>query len=256
MNPTLKRTLITVAAITTAIVGLLVLIGWQFDIEILKSPQSSTVSMKANTAFAFLLSGLALIFLQQPAPVYKILVRICGLLIAVIGLLSLSEYLFGWNLGIDEIIFRDVANAVATSSPGRMAPNTALNFALIGMAIIVFTFQTLRNKYIIDFAVIFSLTISILGLIGYATDLMGFAGTDHAALTKMAEYTAITFIFLCAGILTSLYEGQLNAFAIKQKLFAGLSVVATIIVFVFLLFSSNIRSMYEASRLEIGRAHV
>jgi len=74
MNRKLIRTLIIIAGITTTIIGFLVLLGWQFDIEILKSLQPDTVSMKPNTAFAFLLSGLALVFLQQQAPVYKRLV--------------------------------------------------------------------------------------------------------------------------------------------------------------------------------------
>ena len=249
MNAELKRALIFIAGFTTATVGLLVLIGWQFDIAILKNLASGTATMKANTALALLLSGLTLTILQKQTPFLKTVVRISGLLIALVGLLSFSEYIIGWNLGIDQFLYRVPANAYGTSNPGRMTPNAALNFALIGIAYLAFTFKSLRNKHIIDFAAIFSLTISTFGLFSYATGLMGFAGIGSPEYTKMAIYAAITFIVLGIGILSAFYESQSKTFAIKQKLFAGLSLVATIIMFVTLLFSSNIKAMHEASRL-------
>ncbi|MHB9142343.1 MAG: PAS domain S-box protein, partial [Paludibacter sp.] len=164
-------------------------------------------------------------------------------------LLSLGEYIFGWNLGIEEFIFRDAINSTGTSSQGGMTPNTALNFALIGLSFIALTFQTLRNKFIIDFFAIFPLTMSIFGLMGYVTDILEFDGIGSADFTKMSLYTSMSFIILCLGILYTLYERYSKTFAFKQKLFAGLSVLVTIIIFVSLLSSSNIKAMYKASRL-------
>jgi len=249
MNPTLNRILILAAGLTTAMAGMLVLIGWQFDIEILKSPDSGTVSLKANAAIAFLLSGLTLILLQHQSPVYKTLVHIFSLSIAVIGLLTLSEYIVGWDLGIDEIIYREPAHAIGASGPGRMAPNAALNFALIGLALFIFTFQNLRNKFIVDFVVIISLAISIIGLLGFTSSLIGFSKIGSAGLTNMIFPTALSFIILCAGILSTLYMGHTKTMAVKHRLFAGHIVVATIIVFAYLLFYSNIKTMNEASRI-------
>jgi len=249
MYHNLNRILINIIGITTATVGLLVLTGWQFDIEILKRPEPLAVSMKANAAFAFFLSGFVLIFLQKQKALYQILIRIAGLFIAFIGLLTLSEYIVGWDLGIDEIIFRDSANAFGTLSPGRMAPNTAVNFALIGISYIVFTVQAIRKKFFINFAITISLAISIFSLLGYSTSLLGFDGIGSDNLTKMAFYSSFTFIILCIGILSTRNASQLKSFTIKQKLFSALSVVATIIIFVSLLSSSNIRAMYKTSLL-------
>jgi len=249
MNQKFNHTVIIAAGITTATIGLLALLGLQFHIDMLKGSQEYISAMKVNTAFVLALSGLVLIILAQPSPVYKIYVRILGLFIAIIGLLSLSEYFFGWNLGIDEIFLHNTSIAVGTPNPGRIEPNIALNFVLIGLSFFSYTIKSLRNKFIIEFAIFFSLTISLLGLLGYTADLIGMPGIGSAAITKMSIYTSVTFIILCGGILSSLYESDSKTFAMQQKLIAGLSVVASSIIFVSLLFSTNIQTMYQARTL-------
>lgn len=204
-------------AITTA-VGLLVLAGWQFDIALLKNPLPGTISMKANTAASFLLAGFALVLLQHSRPITCALVRCCAVVVALVGLLSLCEYLFGWNLGIDEILFRESKDAIGTIYPGRMAPNTALNFALLGFAFFVFTLKRFRSSFLFEFPLIFSFIISVLGFFGYITGLLDLAGP--AAYTKMAVHTAGAFTILCVGMIFTAYERQRAPITIEQKLFA------------------------------------
>lgn len=47
--------------------GITALIGWVFDIPILKSISPNLVAIKFNTALAFLLSGIALWILSRPS---------------------------------------------------------------------------------------------------------------------------------------------------------------------------------------------
>lgn len=249
MKRTFNFYLILFSGIITASVGLAVLAGWQFGIEHLKSPLQGTVSMKANTAIAFLLSGIALIILQRPSPVYITITRIFGLAVALIGLLSLGEYIFGCNLGIDEMIFNDNASAIDTSNPGRIAPNSALNFILLGFALIAFTFRNLKSKFIIDIAVVFSLTVSLLGILGYTSGLMEFAGMGSDICKKMAFHTAITFIILCIGMIFTLYKNrQQKSVTIKQLFWGILTAAVTLIIFVSVLLISNNKSMQEANK--------
>jgi len=247
MNLIFNRIFILVSGLTTAAVGLLVLIGWQFNVDMLYNADIVALTMKANTAFAFLLSGLALILLQQPVQIYKIWVRVGGFFIALIGLLSLSQYIVGWDLGIDEMLFHIPAHTVVTSSPGSMAFGTALNFALIGTTFIVFTFRSLRNKFIVSLAVVISLVISVLGLLNFTTTLVGFAKIGSLYQTPMAFLTSLTFVVLCTGLLTSLHKGQSQSVSTKQRLFTGHILGAAIIAFVYLLFYSNIKIMSEVS---------
>ena len=85
--------------------------------------------MKANTALAFVLTGLALWLLQTPSKARGsiILRRLCAGLVLLIALLTTIEYLFGWDLGIDQLLFRDVLSP-GEVLPGRMAPITAAIF--------------------------------------------------------------------------------------------------------------------------------
>src|SRR5680860_764369 len=100
------------AGIIVTIIGLMVLLGWQLDIGFLKSILPGTVSMKANTAVGFLFSGLALIFIQRSTTINIIIERFLAAIILFTGLLTLCQYFLGWNLGIDEMLFRDSIDAV------------------------------------------------------------------------------------------------------------------------------------------------
>lgn len=64
----------TVAGIKPAavLVGSMVLAGWAFDIAVLKSILPGWVSMKANTAFCFILTGVALLLTAIPPVVFSL----------------------------------------------------------------------------------------------------------------------------------------------------------------------------------------
>ncbi|MEA5514379.1 ATPase, partial [Nodularia sp. UHCC 0506] len=135
--------LVQTASAIAVLVGVLVLFGWVFDLELLKrSGNINLVTMKPNTALGFLLSGASLWLLQMgqgkkdsSSIVYLRVSRICAAIVTLIGLLTISQYLFGWNFGIDELLFQDEQNAIFTSHPGRMGFNTALNFFLVGIVL-------------------------------------------------------------------------------------------------------------------------
>jgi hypothetical protein len=60
-----------------------------------------------------------------------------AVLVSLIGLLTLTQYVFGWDLAIDELLFDDPATAAATTSPGRMGLNTSIGFATAGATLLL-----------------------------------------------------------------------------------------------------------------------
>ena len=183
------------------LVGCLVLVGWMFDIPSLKSLLSNSVTMKANTAIAFLLSGMSLWLLQNKPTGRgsRLIGQALAVIVALIGLLTLSQYLFHWNLGIDQLVFREIPEAVGTSHPGRMAPTTALNFILIGFALLLLGRRTHQGYYLIQFLTLTATLFSWQPLLGYAYGFESLYGI--ASYTRMALLTVLAFIVLCTGIL-------------------------------------------------------
>lgn len=184
----------------TVLLGLSVLVGWVFDIAVLKSVLPVQASMKANTAIGLLLAAISVELNTFSKTVLggkvTLLVNMLALFVVLIGAVTLSEYLFGWNLGIDELFFRDPSTALA-KFPGRMGPNTAVAFMLIGLALLLIDIK-LWHFYP---APSLSLMVGLVGfvsIIGYLYSIGSLYGI--ASYTPMAVHTAVAFVFLSIAV--------------------------------------------------------
>ncbi|MCW6035859.1 hypothetical protein K4A83_06170 [Spirulina subsalsa FACHB-351] len=128
-----------VASLIVMLIGGFVIVGWIFGIPLLKSVLPGLVTMKANTAIGFIFGGASLFFWhqQQKSSQWSPNALICAVIVLLIGLLTLKQYGFQVNFGIDELFFKESFDAVATATPGRMAPNSAFNFLLLGSALVL-----------------------------------------------------------------------------------------------------------------------
>ena len=183
------------------LIGCTVLVGWMLDIAVLKSVFPGLATMKANTALGFILSGLSLWLLhtESTAPRTRRIAQACAVIVSLSGLLTLGEYIFGWDLGIDQLLFKDLRGAVGTLSPGRMAPNTALNFLLVGCALLLLDYESHRGNRPAQFLALGAALVALLALVGYvygATTSYGLA-----SCTQMALHTAAAFFVLGLAIL-------------------------------------------------------
>src|SRR6476469_1504818 len=97
------------ASIGVMAIGCTVLLGWIFDLQMLKSILPGLVTMKANTAVCFILGGFCLFIQQIRRPKltarkyqnkYKNLILVSSFLIILISLLTLVQYSFNLDLGI------------------------------------------------------------------------------------------------------------------------------------------------------------
>ncbi len=180
-------------------VGFLVLVGWQFDIPALKSGLSGLATMKANIALGFILCGISLWSLNY-TPTKKpirIIANACAAIVVLIAALTLGEYLSNRDFGIDQLLFQDSSAASGTAFPGRMSPVTALNFLLLGAALILI--DNRWSKWLSESLVITALMITGAAVIGY---IYGVSSLYQIGVySSIALHTALTFILLCLGIL-------------------------------------------------------
>ena len=199
LEPLNRESFVKLSSAVVIITGSLVLIGWALDVMLLKSILPGFVTMKANTALAFALAGSALLLLrtEQANPQKQLVGKILALITALIGLLTLAQYLFGWNLGIYQLLFAEHGEAVGTLSPGRMAPTTALNFFMLGVALLVF--DTRRGIVSAQILTILAFLISLLALAGYTYNVSSLYTVSR--YTSMAVHTAVAFTLLSAALL-------------------------------------------------------
>src|SRR5215467_2124344 len=116
-----------------AILGLMVLCGWAFNIPTLTYIRPTFQSMKVNTAlsFLFLSAGLWLAS-NDERPRRR---RLLGLLVVIVSGATLAEYVFHVQLGIDQLFFHDNRTPSLSAFHGRMAISTAICLLFLGCAV-------------------------------------------------------------------------------------------------------------------------
>ena len=208
----LFKSISTVASMIVLAVGVTVLIGWIFNVTLLKSILPGLVTMKANTAAAFALIGISLWLLQLSSLPARLpqgeregkwkrrIANVFALFVVLVGMFTLIEYLSGWNLGIDQLLFKEAPGAVQTTFPGRMAANTALNFLITGLALLLLDVETRRGHPPAQYLILIEGALALLALVGYVYGISTLYG-GIASLTAMALHTATAFLVVCIGVL-------------------------------------------------------
>ncbi|HIJ91042.1 MAG: PAS domain-containing protein [Desulfobulbaceae bacterium] len=200
-NRVLKKLPLLVGALSIVTAGL-VLVGWAFDITLFKTIMPDGVSIKANTALAFILAGIPLLVSTRPHSTQSLrLSSICALLCALIGLLTMGEYLFAWNPGFDQWLFSEPGHPFGFSHPGRMTPDTAVCFVLLALGL---AFACSQRKTTMKFwatTIITSLTmaIALTTILSYCTETIGTFGFWSPMLMSLP--VATLFIFMGTAII-------------------------------------------------------
>jgi len=173
------------------LLGFLVITGWIFDIDRLKSVLPGFISMKINTALGFAFAGAALVLVgKRKAPPYAALL---GAVVAVIGLLNVIQYAFGVNLGIDQLLVHDPSPG---PYPGRLAPVTALDFTVCGIGLALTAYG--RRVVLAQSLAFLAGVTAFLAIIGYAFGVPLLYGSVR--YTSMALHTGFGCLLLAVGL--------------------------------------------------------
>lgn len=186
-------------AIAVAALGVAVLLGWLLDVPALKQVVPGLISMKVNSAVAFLTAGLALHALHgEPGPARMRSSRALAAVGLLLGLATSLEYVFGTNLGLDELLWHDDPQPALTRYPGRMAPSTSVSFVFVGLALLL-TRRRSGTGSVARWLAIPALFVAVLALIGYAYDVTSLVALGSR--TGMALHTALGFLMLSLAII-------------------------------------------------------
>ncbi|MEO6003870.1 MAG: ATP-binding protein [Opitutus sp.] len=192
------------AALLVLCIGLCGFLGWALDLQVLRVGWPGGIVMKANTSIGLGLAGLAL-WLQRkpdnPTRWHRLLASGVALLLGLLGGLTFLEHVTQFNFGIDELFFRDLPGAVATTSPGRMGPPASLSFFLASIALLVGNGAARKTDLIAHVVGLAICVISSFPLIGYLFGVDQLYGVAH--VTGIALNTALGILCLGLGIVLS-----------------------------------------------------
>ncbi|HXL55763.1 MAG TPA: CHASE3 domain-containing protein, partial [Chitinophagaceae bacterium] len=230
MKKNLNRVIGLSATIITMFIAIMVMIGWFIHNDFLRALVPGQVKMKFNVALGFMFSSIVLLFhyFRKESKIWYRISILLSVVISLIGALTLTEYIFGYNLGIDELFARDELPTTAIYYAGRMSPISAINFLLIGIGLFLLNKEkTATYQFYYLFGIAF---VSLLMLIGF-----NFI-TDIPTFIRLAIHVAVGFITLTAAIFFA--QPILHKkISFERKLITGF-IAAIILLLVISTFSS------------------
>jgi two-component system CheB/CheR fusion protein len=272
-------------SIVVFIIASLALLGWQFDIPLLKRPIPQLVGMNPMSAVALLLSGVSLLLHIQTAENKTLIFtgKVLAAVVGLIGVLKIASIFTGFDAGVDRWLYEEkIASDLLEDIPNSMAPNTAVNLIFIGTTLLILKNKHQRIIVVSNFLVLITAFISLLSIIGYTYGAQ--FSSSFLSFKPMAIHTAICFLLLSIGILlaesdkglvaaiTGPYRGRqvielllptaivvpvflglLRIYGEKQGLYnaplgTALFATANIVIFVFLILKSA-ASLNKSDRL-------
>jgi PAS domain S-box-containing protein len=192
----------TAAGIAVA-VGMLALLGWVYDLDVLKSVVPGLPPMKANVTVALILSGISLWIAcaETPNRLSRKVSQTCAGAVLLIALATLAENLFGMDFGIDQLLAQDVIN-YPSDIPGRMSTRVAICLVMLATALWLLVWNSRTFYKAIQILAFSSVLIALSGVVGYAYDIEGMHQV-RLAFSPMALHAAATIALLGLGILSA-----------------------------------------------------
>lgn len=188
----IKRTSL-ILSLVIIVMGAFVMVGWAMRYSPLVQINSAFAPMQFNTALCFFLCGIGLCL--TTLNLWPVLSKILVGIVVAISALTFSEYLFEIDFKIDNL-FTDPFVTTKTTHPGRMAPNTALCFIVLSLALLI---RGYKHQRVLFFSASLSLIVFvILSFIAYGLSDGSLYGLG--TFTRMAIHTTFGFLFAAISL--------------------------------------------------------
>ena len=195
------RMLSVACALLAMSIGGAALLGWILDVNFLKRIHPDLVTMKANTAVCLILISSAVLLVRNHSTANwkRRLAQSFAVIVALVGLLTLTQHLFNLNLGIDQLLFTETTEEAGQSFPGRMGIAASLIFPCLGCAVLFVDARSSRWFRVSNIAVLLVMSLTVLVFLYY---FYGIESSDPIGLYfTIALHTVVAFLSLCAAIL-------------------------------------------------------
>jgi PAS domain S-box-containing protein len=192
-NRIARRSLL-LTGVLLLLVGVTVLLGWLTQSRAVVQLSADFEPMKFNTALLFTLLGVTLVAASYGRAAFA---AFFGALVSFFALATISQYVFGWTLGIDNL-FSEPFVLKRPVYPGRFSITTGICFSLAGVSAALYAARPdsmkLQSALFATTAGGIILALSVPSLFGYIS------GTHDyyvwGAAVGMALHTALLFAVL------------------------------------------------------------
>ena len=185
--------------------GALALLGWAIDVLPLASIHPRWVPMNPLTAVCFILTGAALLLVRREPKLRRTgwaggAAAVCAGAVAALALVKVADFLPGGGaIHVDRVLFAGKLDA--TDPPNVMAPNTAVAFTFLGVALLLLDARNLQVRWAATALTLGSAGIALLALTGYLYSVLALYQLEGHI--PMAVNTAACIMLLCVGMLTA-----------------------------------------------------
>jgi PAS domain S-box-containing protein len=175
------------------LVGALAALGWLLEVPRLRAPLSLDAPTKFNTAICLMaLAAAELASATWRGRFSRAGVRALAVLALLIGVATATEYVFGWRLGIDQLVVSDHRLPVPLH-PGRMAPVTVATIVGLALSLIARPRRPALAEVLAGAATIASLLV----VIAYTYGVIPSLSPGKAA--QIAPQSALALLALAVG---------------------------------------------------------
>lgn len=193
-------------------VGIFVMLGWFFDVAMLKSVLPGWVSMKFTTALSFVFSGIILyassLFDSDNKTTSSVAIIMSSLIILMLMLTLFISSLMGLKTGLEDLFVKDVPGAVKTVIPGRPSIFTMVNFILVAFSGFMVLLELKNTNKLFSWIGWVVSAIGGIAIIGYLIGVSVLTFNIEGFSTAMALHTALLFVLLGGGFIFLSQEGN------------------------------------------------
>jgi PAS domain S-box-containing protein len=162
---------------------------------------AGVITVKPNMALGLTLGAVSLLLLadQSTAGARRWTGAALAAIVLLIGGLTLSEHVFGFDLGIDQILATEQPGAAGTAAPNRMGPPGSLSMTLLGAALLAVGVG--RRRWAAPYLALAVCLVNMAPLVGYLYGATEFYSKPH--LTGIAWPTVTAMLALALGVIAS-----------------------------------------------------
>jgi len=164
-----------VIAVLSILVGIMVIVGWFFDIGYLVSIFPGWPAMEFISAICFIFSGIIIFAIEREIhdrdELSSYIASLASLVIFLFVAILLASKVFGVAVGIEELFIKEKPLAVKSVVSGQPSLFSTINFLFI--SICGFILLVKPKKYILFFSIMGGIVslVAVTAILGYVLDI-------------------------------------------------------------------------------------